>query len=206
MNPAEYPQEAPAYLLKTKWHCIRSHRTKPLSFSCLAGTSLKNRPVLPSFQTIKHRPLLRFDLGQIFPLPFPSPLLTSKVALEHQERGSKGGHLLFSVSKLLLRLGAPSASSNAIEQLRRLLNVFLKCWILLRTQVRDIHTFILLAQSVAQIQTTGKVSQEWSGRQNSSRTSVSQYGHPWGRKDCAEESQTTPCSLGRHPFSSLSQT
>lgn len=74
--------------------------------------SLKDTPVLPSFQTIKHRPLLRFDLGA----PFPSPLLTSKVAVEHQEMGSKGEHL-FSVGKLLLSFGAPSAWSNAIEQL-----------------------------------------------------------------------------------------
>lgn len=75
--------------------------------------SLKNRPVLPSLQTIKHTPLLRFYLGP----PFPSPLLTYKVAVEHQERGCKGGHLLFLVGEMLLSLGAPSASSNAIEQL-----------------------------------------------------------------------------------------
>lgn len=114
VNPAEYPEEAPAYLLKTKWHFIRSHRTKPPSFfCCLASMSLKNRPVLPSFQTIKHRPLLRLDLGS----PFPSPHLISKEAVVHQERGSKGGYLLFSVGKLLLSLGVPNARSNCFEQL-----------------------------------------------------------------------------------------
>lgn len=48
---------------------------------------------------------------------------------------------------------------------------------------RDTHTFILLIQSVAQIQTTGKASQECSEGQHSSlTTSESQYGHLWGRK------------------------
>lgn len=37
--------------------------------------TLKNRPALPSFQTVKHSPLLRFDLGAPFPTPpaCPSP-------------------------------------------------------------------------------------------------------------------------------------
>ena len=89
VNPEVYQEEAPAYLLKAKWHWVRSHRTPKLSFSHLAGMALeKNRCVLPLFQTVKHSLLLRFDLGA----PFLSPTLPSKAAVGHQERGGEREH------------------------------------------------------------------------------------------------------------------
>lgn len=65
----------------------------------------KNRCVLPSFQTVKHSPLPRFDLGA----SFPSPPLPSKAAVGYQERGGEGGCTLSQWQGAVDQLRTPHA-------------------------------------------------------------------------------------------------